>query len=481
MPLGWDAIKNQQLEDESRDAWNGLLFSKSHTLAQVATVHKATPPLQHYLHSIFRIVDHTTDLVHSAQRQLSSFLPVEYAAGYVLPFRCNVSYPHSPIAGIKTRALETMCADMIVNSVDFAFERTKPLVEMDAMWFLYEDTNVPMPLSPINTNRLSAMQRRVVLTAIDSSMSTSEASLVTRFLASLDATGADADVAVFVHAKLAATVRDAVKAHHAATASVTPGPASSTNKHRQVYVFPFNNAPSAPLETRYLLWQSFMARFQLLYSDTLVVHDIRAVFQLDPFRAIDTRGGFAVFGDEILPESVSLNKEFMNSTFGHCWVDAFSISKYDMVEDPASPGSPATMWESEVPPGWRRVAHQKYFWSPTVLMPGVAIGATRALLRFLAQTIDTLYKSTSPGPCNLAQMVHRTVFNFDIAVAYRQSLFAGDTSPVRSVTMEELNRHAQARISSSLDKQSKSKPKLMRAASGFVPALLLPQTDLLAD
>lgn len=473
MPLGWDHIKNLQTEPLARAAINKMLLSKARDLAAGATIHKAAPVLQTYLHSIFYQVDFDREMQLYAKEHLKIAIPVQYAPGFVSSWSCHPTYPmYDPTTnapafpgnngsrrvytntgplnsqGTNSRLQPgnraSLCANMVMQEPYYRNVRELSTTTIDAVWSALGEKHVLLPVD--GQVPLGAQPRSVIVTAADEALGSAAdvAFFTTRFVWSLEMVRCVADVIIFADL----TVSDAVaEAAVAITASL---------RHVRVFVLPVDEffqprkATSAS-EWRYALWASFLSRHQLAYLHSLHVHDVQAQFHLDPFRAIDVRGGLAVFAYRLIPQALSLSPKFMEAHFGHCWPDIYSLQKYTVIDDPDSPGDPGyPPYEPAIPKGQRKVNFPKYFWGAAQVLAGFGLGTIEAHLNFLVLVNNGLARDRSDA-CTLENYVQRMIWNFDVGISFPLTVYNPNGGPVRVAPGSASDGHGQARASSTHD------------------------------
>lgn len=447
MPFGWDKVLNKQTEPETRAAVTQLLTEKPRELALAATMHKAVPAVQHYLHTMFYRIDTDRELQVFSTENLRTVVPEQFIPGFVSPWLCPLPYPafnytgdlrdlyETHNIGLQRRtkrgpaAVQAICGDMVIRTSYFRAEREGPTASVDAIWAKLASKNISTPWDGVEAFPASDA---VILTAVDTSIAANVAGYTRRFLVSLNSVRCTADVVMFVDEALCPIVLGTIRI-------LTQLRVLTHVNVSRVFVLPVAAAVQdrEPLWWRYLLWGSFLSRHLLRYTHSLHVFDVRAQFYMDPFAAVALRGGLAVFGHRVIPESIALNTTFMDAAFGHCWMDQYSVQRSYLVDDSTAPGTAGNPpWEPAVPPGKRLVLLPKYFWAPMKIVAGVAMGTVHAHLNLLVLVNNAMGRGWS-AQCGLEQMVQRMVYNLDVGVAYPFTAYSPAHGPVFTARSED--------------------------------------------
>ena len=456
MPFGWDEIKNQQHEPKSRHAINKMLFERPRQLAIAATLHKVHEPLQHYLHTLFYLIDHDEEMTLHAQEQLRIAVPWQFAPGFVSIWEGFLQYPldvamstsnttsssqtpspsHASTSSPGAKLIPAVCAELLMKNIYIRPKREEEVLWIDEIWSSYLAKKLDMPLSGHGT---FGPKRQVILTSADASLKSGLQTISDRFFQSLQNVNCLADVVIFCDTSLAHDLSGAVKkwiVPRQLLAKKGGGPVLSINGN--IYIFPVNKTLQArsPLHWRYNVWSSFIHRFMVKYSHSMHVYDIRTIFQRNPFRSIELRNGLALFGYRLFTEKEYFSDSFLDEKMGHCWVDQFSPEKSVIVPDPNSPGSPGD--PPFVPPvkrGYKRIVFPKQFWTAAPIVAGVAIGTVDAHANLFVQVVNGMARENNPSKCSLDQYINRMTWNMDLGMSYPLIVYNPDNGPVKSLPL----------------------------------------------
>jgi hypothetical protein len=404
-------------------------------LAKTATLHKVAAKLQPYVHSMFALIDADPVMNKIADDSIHTVTPAMYAPVYVSTWDCSPQYPmqhfdtpdSNNVTAVPTQAF---CANMLLRheAQFFITDRDKATLTIDHIWEMYASDKFPMPFTRDASDKLpvpftgeeqfSSQLRNVILTTTGFDMSVNEATKnAQRFLKSIDDVNCDSDVVIFAFHTIYRPLREIIHGIY------------GDSQKRRVFIYPihrwkmFHNFSVD--EWRYSLWGSFLSRFRVIYLNSMHVHDIRAIFQTDPFKTIDHRNGLALFTREMIPKRMAVDVEWMEKS-GHCWPD-IPPQKFQDVPLLGAGGDPTA--DPPIAPGFVRKEVVKKFWTPAQVVSGVAVGTVGAHANLFVHVLNGMSQRRDSS-CSLNQFLHRMVWNLDLAVSFPLTVYNQESGPV---------------------------------------------------